>query len=253
MAQFVHFPDKIKTGSTFEGLVSTIDIGPTILEYAGIDKKSTYDMDGTSWASAVSDSGSTDSEWSDRCLFFELGNDRCVKCGCDVYMRLNQNRSTTRNTAESEGLFLDGGQDQLFHVCNETGGRIYSPAANPQVNGSTLLMSEADMVTTLSTLLDCHLEKTLPGSVPDYATNCRSTETPTKSPTAVPTSEPTSAPTSAPMKQPTNSSTRNSAKGTTAVKAVCEDANTFEVPIGKKGRDQDADLRVGLQGQQERA
>jgi len=45
IAQFIHYPDYLGTeGKSFEGLVSTIDIGPTIFDFAGIDSGSHYQL-----------------------------------------------------------------------------------------------------------------------------------------------------------------------------------------------------------------
>jgi hypothetical protein len=61
MAQFVNYPDQFAAGSTFDGIVSTIDIGPTILDIAGIQQP--YDMDGKAWASAMSKGGAGVRTW----------------------------------------------------------------------------------------------------------------------------------------------------------------------------------------------
>ena len=166
MFQFIHYPDKISSG-TFEGLVSTIDIGPTMLEFAGITA-SPYEMDGMSWAQAVQDPA-LEEEWRERCLFFELDYDRSVKCGCHVYMRLENQASGTRSMAANIGYTLNSGLDQIFNVCTGTGDWAYSPAVSQQQDGSSALASEAEKVTELSEMITCHLQKTLPEEDPTFS------------------------------------------------------------------------------------
>jgi arylsulfatase A-like enzyme len=70
IAQCIHYPDYIAAGSTFDGLVSTIDIAPTILDFAGIGEDDTgyYQMDGKSWKDDIVNSLD---DWSeDRCFFW---------------------------------------------------------------------------------------------------------------------------------------------------------------------------------------
>ena len=166
MFQFVHYPDKIAPNTQFDGLTSTIDIGPTMLEFAGITS-SPYEMDGTSWAAAAQDPGLVDS-FLERCLFFEIDDERSVQCGCHAYMRLPSPDSETRIRAGTEGFDLNPGADQLFNVCTGSGDWIYSPAANPQVNGSTLLAVEPDILADLSAKVDCHIQNTRPAEVPSF-------------------------------------------------------------------------------------
>ena len=64
IAQFIHYPDAFGTnGMSFDGLVSTIDIGPTMLSHVRIDD--CYPMDGESWEEVVANSSSHD--WTQRC------------------------------------------------------------------------------------------------------------------------------------------------------------------------------------------
>eukprot|EP00522_Entomoneis_paludosa_P001916 CAMPEP_0172471286 /NCGR_PEP_ID=MMETSP1065-20121228/67739_1 /TAXON_ID=265537 /ORGANISM="Amphiprora paludosa, Strain CCMP125" /LENGTH=574 /DNA_ID=CAMNT_0013229381 /DNA_START=20 /DNA_END=1745 /DNA_ORIENTATION=+ len=179
IAQFVHYPDKYLPGSTFDGLVSTIDIGPTVLDIAGINP--TYHMDGKSWATAVaSNHQPTMESWRNRCIFFELQHDRAVQCGCDIYMRLSTTRESWTRSLHLLQNRLDWssfpepnwGRNQLYNMCHN-GDFIYSPhAPNPQRNGRRLLNSNKDKVDQLSALVDCHLGKTHPQRVPDYDMEC---------------------------------------------------------------------------------
>ena len=126
IVQFVHYPDRIKVtrdsgssestqyqrGWQFEGLVSTIDIAPTLMDLAGVPSTPTnsngsdepvqhrYNMDGKSWiADVVARNTVKDEEvafeqekvygsnyFDERCLFVEEGLDRSVRCGCYKYI-----------------------------------------------------------------------------------------------------------------------------------------------------------------------
>jgi arylsulfatase A-like enzyme len=135
IVQFVHYPDRIKAGVSeeaiqqqqgwkFEGLVSTIDVAPTLMSLAGvpltpptddgdgsIDEKHRYDMDGKSWFSdavaanigEVKQSNSFQQQeqqqiysrkinmnyFEERCIFVEEGLDRSVRCGCYKYIYIS--------------------------------------------------------------------------------------------------------------------------------------------------------------------
>ena len=151
IVQFIHYPDQIKVESTtsqeastedqpqgwkFEGLVSTIDIAPTLMDLAGVplaprvadnelpaQKQHRYEMDGKSWFSemlalnAGSDNETNnipqkqerqqksmriDSYFQERCLFLEMGLDRAVRCGCYKYIYVSDPNTggTVRNASK---------------------------------------------------------------------------------------------------------------------------------------------------------
>lgn len=174
MAQFVHYPAEFTPGE-FNGITSTIDLGPTMLDIAGINTD-LYEMDGESWYPATQDP-SVEDQWKQRCTFFEQETDRAVKCGCDVYMQLSESSSTTRVTAGLYGITLNAAEGQLFNICSsdnmaEPFEWITSPAANPQQDGASLMNSSPETAQAMSDLIACHLTRTDPQIDPDYVTIC---------------------------------------------------------------------------------
>lgn len=85
--QFIHYPNGFgTTPRTWDGSVSTIDIGPTFLDIAGIDETNVYrySMDGKSWIDAIDNVNGIEDDWKvNRCLFFESNKERAARCGCD--------------------------------------------------------------------------------------------------------------------------------------------------------------------------
>jgi arylsulfatase A-like enzyme len=65
--QFIHYPAKINAGTKFDAPVSTIDIGATMMDFAGIVPS--YELDGKSWKDAVGDASQELSWKNNRCLF----------------------------------------------------------------------------------------------------------------------------------------------------------------------------------------
>ncbi|KNC82333.1 hypothetical protein SARC_05372 [Sphaeroforma arctica JP610] len=161
IAQFVHYPDAFGTeGKTFEGLVQTIDLAPTLLDYAGIAAE--YETDGESWIDAVLDE-TAESTWRDeRCLLFEFQYDRSVRCGCEKLTTMDGAGSTTRRTGNRLGYPV--ADDTYYNLCDSVTG------ANPE--GTDLSTSEPEQVARLADVLDCFLKKTSPSSEADYSTAC---------------------------------------------------------------------------------
>ena len=130
IVQFIHYPDQIQVerdegvsveeqpGWKFDGLVSTIDIAPTLMDLAGVPLAPAkddeianhgvprYHMDGRSWFTEMLAANTDEEEASpvkqerqkkpvqdnyfqDRCLFVEEGLDRSVRCGCYKYIYIN--------------------------------------------------------------------------------------------------------------------------------------------------------------------
>lgn len=174
--QMVHYPAAFGEGRTFNGLVSTVDIGPTMLDYAGL--KPYYGMDGTSWRDAAEDS-EEELAWMERCLAFELEEDRAVRCGCHKLLSIGGAVSTTTNRGENRGFTLAADGMNFFDLCD--GGlltSVTSPGPNPEVDGTVLVPAD-DVVERLTTELQCLVGKTLPSNqeTPDYV-GCGSGDAP---------------------------------------------------------------------------
>lgn len=116
--QFIHWPAG-NLPSTFEGLVSTIDIAPSLLDIAGIlnDPASTglYSMDGKSWKDAVYNANGEGDDWiANRCLFFESNEDRAIRCGCDKYMQLGSSSNEATVAIDAGWPGWEVGENDFF-------------------------------------------------------------------------------------------------------------------------------------------
>jgi len=160
--QFVHYPNGIEP-SKFNGLVSTVDIAATMLDYAGIPKP--YEMDGMSWKDAMISPGSSApsdaakvTEFNDRCLFFEVEQDRAVRCGCHKYLDIFNDKSKTYGQSrEGWGLVNDIG-GVLFDLCGGTDTYITDADKTQEAAAVSDPSKERDLVTALQ----CHLRNTAP-------------------------------------------------------------------------------------------
>ena len=202
IAQFIHFPNEfnVTTGAEFDGIVSTVDIGPTMLDYAGIDTNDVYKMDGKSWREAVENPDTVGAEWrSDRCLFYEIGKDRAVRCGCHKYMHFfDPENSETKKEAQKNNLIPSDSDtpgpaaNYLFNICDESGISVASPSDNPEYYEGDLKSHDSLLLNEMQMMIECHLSKTEPDQDPHYY-ECdemfsnRPTGTPTGAPSAAPT------------------------------------------------------------------
>lgn len=181
IAQFVHYPDGFGIdGRQFEGLVSTIDIAPTLLDYAGLANNH-YGLDGSSWKDAVTSTSEEEkAEWRDeRCLFFEANRDHAVRCGqCDKMMMLETDGVDasfgTREYGVAKGLAAD--DLNYFNLCDGSGDYVtYRDNAVTHEATNQINDASTEKVDFLLAALDCHRARTSPkdGKDPDYVVSCQ--------------------------------------------------------------------------------
>jgi arylsulfatase A-like enzyme len=188
--QFIHYPNGIAEDSTFDGLVSTVDIAATMLDFAGIPAP--YEMDGKSWKDVVptpdNEEGnpSLAANWrNERCLFFENGQDRAARCGCYKYLNIFDETSSTYKQGRAPGWGLANNiNDNLFDLCGGTGSYIVDSLNNQEEATVENELEQND----LQELLECHLSITDPDNQPVYA-ECSTTSAPTSAPSAYDCSE----------------------------------------------------------------
>jgi arylsulfatase A len=153
--QFIHYPNEIPAGSVYDELVSTIDIAPTLADFAGITSSSLgwYDMDGRSWRSL--------SQGLNRCVIVEMDYDRGVICGCSKLVSIRYRRWS--NTFwEGQSLGFPTQSNGWFDLCDDNGLYITSPNLSPE----RYLSSSTD--TRLTDILDCHTIMTQQSDTPVY-------------------------------------------------------------------------------------
>jgi len=222
--QFIHYPNGIAPG-TFDGLVSTVDIAATMMDYAGIVQP--YNLDGKSWKDAIGNISEEDYWKNERCLFFEVEQDRAVRCGCYKYLDIHANGSKTFQRGRTGGMSNSIGGN-LFDLCNNAGNYVTAM----QNNREDTTVSDGDAEDELVAALQCHLDATDPDSNPDYSV-CGSipptVTTPTASPPTPTTSQPTeSPPVASPVTPPTTSpsipTTSPPTESPPTASPVCEDA-----------------------------
>ena len=153
-----------------------------------------YDIDGTSWKEVVAGNDS-DTNWKDRCLFYEMGTDRATRCGCYKFLEIyNQNDSTTFRRGNAKGLSND--ERNLFHLCGQTDEYVSDIRGN-NMEAINLIEEESITASQLETIQQCHLERTMNGNydscqLDDQNDTNNDTNSPTKRPTFAPISMPPS-------------------------------------------------------------
>jgi arylsulfatase A-like enzyme len=169
IVQFVRYPDRIVEGSSFQGVVSTIDIAPTIIDIAGIAESNRYDMDGRSWMpEVVTGLDDWDNGNKDRCVFVEQGTDRSIRCGCYKYISIGNGSARAIGTSNfASNLRLDLNTDNYYNLCDETGRYVASPEME---RGSTGLSDS--LKNELKLKVDCLKDITDPSTDPDYSKEC---------------------------------------------------------------------------------
>ena len=204
--QFVHYPNEIAPNTKLDAPVSTVDVAATMLDYAGVDDPP-YQMDGVSWRNVI---GNAEKEayWkNERCLFFEMEEDRATRCGCHKYLDIDNDSSDTYAEGVSKGfpVDLDG---MLFDLCDTND--LYVTEKNNNMEVATV--DDPTALIELTDALNCYQENSNPGSIPSYDTcGPAAPVEPTDAPVAptvapvTPTDAPTGAPNDAPVTEaPTN-------------------------------------------------
>ena len=158
--KFVHYPNGIARGTTFDGLVSTVDVAATMMDYAGITPS--YELDGKSWKAAIDDPCKEDYWKYERCVFLEYKRDRGVRCGCYKYLNTLDPSDFARHIATS-GLSKKSGGN-FFDLCDGTNEYITDNNNNREETSITGNSNELD----LTNALQCHLIATDPNGIPDY-------------------------------------------------------------------------------------
>lgn len=163
--QFVHYPNGLGTEArSWDGLVSTIDVGPTFLDFAGIDADDPhrYPMDGLSWKDALDDVDGRGDRWrANRCLFFESSQERSVRCGCDKYILLSGDSPERRTASRSDWPGWDADTaEALFDLCDASGAYANADPSIVSPEATNLIASEPQKASAMAELMQCHLAKT---------------------------------------------------------------------------------------------
>eukprot|EP00984_Skeletonema_dohrnii_P008222 scaffold3016_cov114-Skeletonema_dohrnii-CCMP3373.AAC.1 len=144
--QFIHYPDGLGTaGRSFHGME--------------------YSMDGKSWKGAIDDDITGDEWKANRCLAFESGTERAVRCGCHKYVMMNDS-SPEKLEAESNSWWT--GNEALFNLCDASGNYIVADSLTPSPEAVNIIDDNQELADQLKALLDCHLLKTNASADPIY-------------------------------------------------------------------------------------
>jgi len=162
--QFVHYPNGISgTPRDWSSLVSTIDIAPTLLDFANISPS--YSMDGKSWKNAIDEVNGSEEDWRDnRCLFFESSEDRAVRCGCDKFMLLSD---TSPEEVKAVSKSWWSGKEVLFDLCDGSE-YIVANSTTWSPEATDISAVKPQKAQDLKELLQCHLDRTDPTITPLY-------------------------------------------------------------------------------------
>lgn len=204
VAQFAYFPREFGTaGRRLATPVSTIDVTPTLLDFAGVDAGAVHDMDGKTWRRlAVPQEGDdSDESLGGRCIFSEMDTGRALVCDrCHKLIHFNGGRTRSRGAAL--GYAVDNDL-VYFNLCAEDGNYVDYPAASKE--SDNMAWAKWDIFTALQDVMNCFMEKTSPQKQPgfdvdiecSFADSLDQVRGQTGPPDMIPTNTPTSAPTPA--------------------------------------------------------
>lgn len=145
--QFIHYPAKYSPGTRFDAPVSTIDIGATMLDFAGIAPS--YELDGMSWKDAVDDANE-ELYWKNyRCLFFEIQRDRAARCGCHKYLDIYEQSNWASSTYRRGNMkLLSNDFQNLFNLCGDSTEYVTDPTSNMEDKSLNLVSSDQEEVSS---------------------------------------------------------------------------------------------------------
>jgi len=142
----------------------TVDIAATMMDFAGIIPA--YEMDGKSWKDAIENPAEEEDWKNNRCLFFEMDQDRAVRCGCYKYLNIFARGSSTWQSGNRGDLSND--LENFFDLCNENNDYVIADDDNRERAALTVTIGEFEEM-ELKGALECHLENTDPDSTPNYS------------------------------------------------------------------------------------
>jgi hypothetical protein len=182
--QFVHYPGGIGTNSKLDVPVSNVDIAATMFDFTGISPS--YETDGMSWKDLLG--GSNQDFWNEeRCLFFELDQDRAVRCGCFKYLSIfEQSEAASATYTRGTDKLLSTDSSNLFDLCDGTSDYITDKRNNRE--DDNIISTNEERAEELAAALQCHTSRTDESNFSTCNLN-DFTETPTKSPTMTPTQQ----------------------------------------------------------------
>merc|ERR1711862_1062092 len=109
-----------------------------------------------SWKDIVDD--------NNRCIFFEVENDRALRCGCFKYINIDNDGSMTFSRGNQKGFSPSVGGN-FFDLCGGTDEYVSFPGDNQEEE----VIIDNDKEIELLELLNCHLDRTDPFSSPDFS------------------------------------------------------------------------------------
>ncbi|GFH52542.1 hypothetical protein CTEN210_09018 [Chaetoceros tenuissimus] len=170
--QFIHYPSKIVGGSTSNALVSTIDIAPTIYDFAGITLD--YDLDGISWKGVIENANNEEDFFkNERCLFFEMEQDRAVRCGCWKYLKINDITSSSTTITRGNQFGLSNLEHNAFDLCDGIDEYIADDGNNREAIAANLYEDSNRFTSALKQQFEdamtCHLERTTHDAINQFA------------------------------------------------------------------------------------
>lgn len=165
--QFVHYPDEFGTsGKKMSRTVSTVDVTPTLLDFAGVRKEDVHEMDGESWRNypMYPRGGDADDDAVDeRCVFSEYRRERALVCNRCHKLIFAQDRGGR----ESSELGYPSDNDLMyFNLCDKDGRYVHYP--NPSMESVNVAWSNWGVFSEMEKIMNCYVERTSPRNIPSF-------------------------------------------------------------------------------------